>query len=189
MVSQQESEGYSLEAKYSSHRDLAVLFADTLVKLFGAVTRSSEPIKKHCLKTWIAYVLYRTDVPNPTVFHAIHLVKRLSRSFETSPNANVPPFFHERIFLSSLVLASAYSLDNSYANSSWSIASKGIFSVGEIDEMEMELFRCLSFSLRQEGEDLDSILRAEEKAWSQGLLEKHVREHRAVSESHRRLIW
>ena len=63
------------------------------------------PSGKHPFATWLAYALHRTDLSDPIVLHALHLLVRLSRSFEaTPPTAEQELYLHHRFMTASLSL-------------------------------------------------------------------------------------
>ncbi|KAH8927429.1 hypothetical protein BT69DRAFT_801387 [Atractiella rhizophila] len=91
-----------------------------------------------------------------------------------------PNFFLERLFLSSLILATKYDKDDAYTNKSFKIAASHLFTVQEINENEMELLRCLDYKLRGKEEDLNTLLAKEEELWL-GSLERKRRKLRPSS--------
>jgi hypothetical protein len=50
-----------------------------------------------------------------------------------------------------MILANVYHMDDSYSNKSWSIASKGLFSLREVNEMEIEMLEYLDFKIGEDG--------------------------------------
>ncbi|KAH8915860.1 hypothetical protein BT69DRAFT_837985 [Atractiella rhizophila] len=156
--------------KYYGRRDIAILCERTVTSLFHkskattpfshASTSKAQTIP--ALREWIAYILYRTALPNTTVFHALHLLKRLAVNFACDPTLPSPPLFHHRLIFSCLVLATDWAMDDAYSKKSWSIACRHVFSLGEINEMEVSLLRSLDWTLRLPGEDLEAIIMAME---------------------------
>ncbi|KAH8930662.1 hypothetical protein BT69DRAFT_1327768 [Atractiella rhizophila] len=156
--------GKQVQDPYYGCRDISILCAETAYNLFP-FTSSMQETPSSSLSTWVAYMLYRTALPNQVVFHALHLLHRISKSFTAAPAISPITHFHERLLLSSFILATAYNNDCAFANSSWKIAAQDLFTVAEIDEMEMEFLLCLGCRLRQEGEDLKSITQEDEAKW------------------------
>ncbi|KAH8930356.1 hypothetical protein BT69DRAFT_1328002 [Atractiella rhizophila] len=159
--------GKQVQDPHYGCRDISILCAETAYNLFPFTTPIQETSSS--LSTWVAYMLYRTALPNQVVFHALHLLHRISKSFHTALTISSMTHLHERLLLSSLVLATAYNDDCAFTNSSWKIAAQDYFTVAEIDEMEMEFLLRLGFRLRQEGEDLRSIIQEDEAKWLEAM--------------------
>jgi hypothetical protein len=49
--------------------------------------------------------------------------------------------------LTALILSTKYQHDDTYSNKSWSIASRGLFSLREVNSMEMEMLESLDFKI------------------------------------------
>ncbi|KAH8914689.1 hypothetical protein BT69DRAFT_1289851 [Atractiella rhizophila] len=95
---------------------------------------------------WLAWVLYRAKLPEFIIHHSLYLLHRLSSTYSFTMSTT-DDLLHRRLIFTSLILATKYSLDNSYTNASWSEASKYLFSVREISQMELEVLSWLGWRL------------------------------------------
>jgi len=166
--------------QFYGRRGISLLAERTVVGLFERTGLSvlaneerSHPASASVLTTtsppsiaeFVAYVLYRTALPNIIIFHAFHLLGRLSREFEPDPLLSSSPLFYHGLVFTSLVLATKYLMDDAYDNNSWSIASMGLFTLRDVNAMERSVFAALDMRLRVGGEDLGAILRKKEKTF------------------------
>lgn len=92
-----------------------------------------------------AYSLYRTRLPISITHQALLLLNRLKTRYPSARGTATSP---HRLFLSSLMLSSKISMDDTYSNKSWQVVGQGLFSLREVNQMERELFAflgCVSF--------------------------------------------
>ncbi|KAH8930450.1 hypothetical protein BT69DRAFT_1327916, partial [Atractiella rhizophila] len=68
-----------------------------------------------------------------------------------------PALFYHRLLLASLSLACGYNMDDSYSNASWALASRGLFTTLEVNDMIVSMLASLDWRLRDDGEDLGDI--------------------------------
>jgi len=138
--------------------EISLLAAKTVVSLFGPQRKNFSKVTHEEMEVaeFVAYILYRTALPDPTIYHSLHLLRRLSQEFDAEPSS-ITPFFYHKLVFSALVLATKYHMDDAYANSSWAIASQGLFSLKEINQMEFSMLSSLDWVLRLPGEDLETI--------------------------------
>ena len=62
------------------------------------------------------------------------------------------------MILASLIVASKYLFDDTYDNKAWAQVSQGLFSIGEVNRMEIELLKFLDYQLVfQENEWLEFV--------------------------------
>lgn len=87
-----------------------------------------------------AYALYRTRLPISITHQALLLLTRLKARYPSARGTSTSP---HRLFLSSLMLSSKISMDDTYSNKSWQVVGQGLFSLREVNQMERELFAFL----------------------------------------------
>jgi len=87
-----------------------------------------------------AYALYRTRLPVSITHQALLLLSRLKQRYPSARGTSTSP---HRLFLSSLMLSSKISMDDTYSNKSWQIVGQGLFELREVNQMERELFAFL----------------------------------------------
>lgn len=87
-----------------------------------------------------AYALYRTRLPTSITHQALLLLSRLKQRYPSARGTSTSP---HRLFLSSLMLSSKISMDDTYSNKSWQIVGQGLFELREVNQMERELFAFL----------------------------------------------
>ncbi|KAH8918144.1 hypothetical protein BT69DRAFT_1301225 [Atractiella rhizophila] len=170
--------------------DIAIYAADTVKTLFkvplnhpgfiddisnvapsfgtGCVLAPPAPV----LSEWIAWFLVRTALPNSAVFHSLHLLRRVSARYSFSGNSLRSPFpslFHHCLFLSSMMLAMKYTADDCYDNPAFTTAARDLFTLWEVNEMELTLFRLLNWQIRLPYEDLEAIVKEMEEEFEDSL--------------------
>lgn len=91
-----------------------------------------------------AYALYRTRLPVSITHQALLLLTRLKQRYPSARGTSTSP---HRLFLSSLMLSSKISMDDTYSNKSWQIVGQGLFELREVNQMERELFAFLGYVL------------------------------------------
>lgn len=89
-----------------------------------------------------AYALYRTRLPVSITHQALLLLTRLKQRYPSARGTSTSP---HRLFLSSLMLSSKISMDDTYSNKSWQVVGQGLFELREVNQMERELFAFLGF--------------------------------------------
>jgi len=87
-----------------------------------------------------AYALYRTRLPIAITHQALLLLARLKTRYPSARGTSTSP---HRLFLSSLMLSSKISMDDTYSNQSWTLVGQNLFSLREVNQMERELFAFL----------------------------------------------
>jgi len=173
--------------KFYGRRELALLCAQTAFELFP-VPPSYEESSDYASSSsasldadvppvaeWVAYFLYRTALPNTTAFYAIHLLRRVSVSFSADESSGIPEphLLHHRLLLAAFILATKCLMDDCYSNKSFAIASRNLFSVSEIDRMELGMLGALGWRLRDDDEDVVEIVGAMEADWEVRMDELH----------------
>ncbi|KAH8920532.1 hypothetical protein BT69DRAFT_1283906 [Atractiella rhizophila] len=153
--------------KHWCREELCIFAEQAVLALFPIEPECQVPTSQPRLSVWLSYVLLRTELPDAHLFYALHLLRRLSISYAPASSSigDYPPLFHHQLLLASLVLSGAYACDTAFTLASWKKASMEIWSVGEIEELQFEMFRVLEFKLREEGEDLDAVVRGYEMEW------------------------
>ncbi|KAH8919917.1 hypothetical protein BT69DRAFT_1284444 [Atractiella rhizophila] len=184
--------------RYYGRKDIALFCKENVTRYFARTLETTCTASTSKIDTrppppeigeWIAYVLYRTALPLTTCYHALHLLHRLSQSFDSDPRSPSPPLFHHRLVFSAFVLACKYAMDDAYSNKSWAVASRDVFNVREISEMELSMLKSLDWVLREEGEDLDEVLQHWElnfEAWCIQREEEREREREREREEWKR---
>jgi hypothetical protein len=79
-----------------------------------------------------AYALYRTRLPIAITHQALLLLTRLKTRYPSARGTSTSP---HRLFLSSLMLSSKISMDDTYSNKSWEVVGQGLFSLREVNQM------------------------------------------------------
>ncbi|KAK4700246.1 hypothetical protein P7C70_g6004, partial [Phenoliferia sp. Uapishka_3] len=103
------------------------------------------------LGEFIAYALYRTRLPISITHQALLLLNRLKTRYPSARGTATSP---HRLFLSSLMLSSKISMDDTYSNKSWQVVGQGLFSLREVNQMERELFAFLGWNVVVRDEEL-----------------------------------
>ncbi|GAA5850697.1 hypothetical protein JCM5353_004645 [Sporobolomyces roseus] len=103
------------------------------------------------LGEFIAYALYRTRLPISITHQALLLLTRLKTRYPSARGTSTSP---HRLFLSSLMLSSKISMDDTYSNKSWQIVGQGLFELKEVNQMERELFAFLGWNVVVRDEEL-----------------------------------
>lgn len=106
------------------------------------IDESSSRLKRiPDLVDFIAHALYRTRLAESIVYSSLLLLTRLKQLY---PSARGTPSSPHRLFLSSLILASKMSMDDTYTNKTWVIVGQHLFELEEVNRMERELFGFLN---------------------------------------------
>ncbi|KDE09624.1 hypothetical protein MVLG_00031 [Microbotryum lychnidis-dioicae p1A1 Lamole] len=103
------------------------------------------------LGEFVAYALYRTRLPTNIIYQALLLLSRLKARYPSARGTSTSP---HRLFLSSLMLSSKISMDDTYSNKSWQVVGQGLFSLREVNQMERELFAFLGWNVVVRDEEL-----------------------------------
>lgn len=103
------------------------------------VSGTNRLLLLHCT-TLQAYALYRTRLPIAITHQALLLLARLKTRYPSARGTSTSP---HRLFLSSLMLSSKISMDDTYSNQSWTLVGQNLFSLREVNQMERELFAFL----------------------------------------------
>ena len=98
-----------------------------------------------------SYSLYRTRLPLPIVHQALFLLGKLKQRYPTARGSATSA---HRLFLSSLMLSSKISMDDTYSNKSWQVVGQGLFELREVNQMERELFAFLGWNVVVRDEEL-----------------------------------
>ncbi|KPV78078.1 uncharacterized protein RHOBADRAFT_50591 [Rhodotorula graminis WP1] len=150
--------------RYYGFEDLALLCEHVITSLFSVAPPAATdanpapaaPAKKDVgvpqLGEFIAYALYRTRLPVSITHQALLLLSRLKQRYPSARGTSTSP---HRLFLSSLMLSSKISMDDTYSNKSWQIVGQGLFELREVNQMERELFAFLGWNVVVRDEELD----------------------------------
>ncbi|KAK4057685.1 hypothetical protein OIO90_001333 [Microbotryomycetes sp. JL221] len=103
------------------------------------------------LGEFIAYALYRTRLPVAITHQALLLLARLKARYPSARGTSTSP---HRLFLSSLMLSSKISMDDTYSNQSWTLVGQNLFTLREVNQMERELFAFLGWNVVVRDEEL-----------------------------------
>ncbi|KAK4055193.1 hypothetical protein OIV83_000473 [Microbotryomycetes sp. JL201] len=155
--------------RYFGFEDLAVLCEHVITALFSvgpqpaAAARagidtppqSPKPGKEQVpnLGEFIAYALYRTRLPVAITHQALLLLARLKARYPSARGTSTSP---HRLFLSSLMLSSKISMDDTYSNQSWTLVGQNLFTLKEVNQMERELFAFLGWNVVVRDEELSA---------------------------------
>ncbi|KAH8928636.1 hypothetical protein BT69DRAFT_1276939 [Atractiella rhizophila] len=175
--------------RYFGFKDISQFTSEIVYSLFDfprpprktLFSKAAPPTKVvPPLPDFLAYILLRTALPNSTVYHALHLLGRLSFAHTPFPSTPIPPqTLPHFLLLCSLNLATTYSMDNSYATDSWSIASRSLFTVSQIDDGILWMLSKLDWVLRipaTRDEEMDVLEKAEDlmevaEKWEEAFVE------------------
>ncbi|GAA5997210.1 cyclin family protein [Rhodotorula paludigena] len=155
--------------RYYGFEDLALLCEHVISSLFSVATQQDAaapaasasatpapaPAKESAapqLGEFIAYALYRTRLPVSITHQALLLLTRLKQRYPSARGTSTSP---HRLFLSSLMLSSKISMDDTYSNKSWQIVGQGLFELREVNQMERELFAFLGWNVVVRDEELE----------------------------------
>ncbi|GAA5899488.1 uncharacterized protein JCM6883_005238 [Sporobolomyces salmoneus] len=151
--------------KYYGFEDQALLCEHVITSLFSVgpqpptrVGIDTPPLSPKSagpqvpqLGEFIAYALYRTRLPVSITHQALLLLTRLKTRYPSARGTSTSP---HRLFLSSLMLSSKISMDDTYSNKSWQIVGQGLFELKEVNQMERELFAFLGWNVVVRDEEL-----------------------------------
>ncbi|KAH8927003.1 hypothetical protein BT69DRAFT_1294418 [Atractiella rhizophila] len=191
MVSVQTKKNQTMD-KYHGRRDISEYAAKTVASLFPLNTPPSSPTASKeapTLAEWYSYLLYRTALPERTVFLALRLVSRLSHLFTIDEDFPTPPQLHYQLLYSATILATNWEMDDCYSNSSWSIASNNLFSLKETNELQFAMLENLDFRIREDGEETEIQLQAMERSFKLWVEERETMEQERARALARKLGW
>ncbi|GAA93519.1 uncharacterized protein L969DRAFT_51627 [Mixia osmundae IAM 14324] len=114
------------------------------------VTKEPPP-----LVLFIAYALYRTRLPDCIILQSLLLLDRLKARYPSARGTSSSP---HRLFLSSLMLSSKITMDDTYSNKSWAIVGGDFFALREVNQMERELFAFLGWNVVVTREELEAFV-------------------------------
>ncbi|EGG04473.1 uncharacterized protein MELLADRAFT_72404 [Melampsora larici-populina 98AG31] len=116
-------------------------------------TKSGEAEEKiPCLVEFIAYALFRTRLSEEAIYGALILLTRLKSFYPGAKGTATSP---HRLFITSLMLSSKMSMDDTYSNKSWAIVAQNLFGLEELNRMERELFGFLKMKCLVTPEELN----------------------------------
>ncbi|POY70400.1 hypothetical protein BMF94_6681 [Rhodotorula taiwanensis] len=152
--------------RYYGFQDLALLCEHVIASLFSVAPQATAPVDAAGvaakpdagsaaipnLGEFIAYALYRTRLPVSITHQALLLLTRLKQRYPSARGTSTSP---HRLFLSSLMLSSKISMDDTYSNKSWQIVGQGLFELREVNQMERELFAFLGWNVVVRDEELE----------------------------------
>ncbi|GAA5959988.1 hypothetical protein JCM8115_004487 [Rhodotorula mucilaginosa] len=149
--------------RYYGFQDLALLCEHVIASLFSVAPQQPQQANGEAkppvdaaavpnLGEFIAYALYRTRLPVSITHQALLLLTRLKQRYPSARGTSTSP---HRLFLSSLMLSSKISMDDTYSNKSWQIVGQGLFELREVNQMERELFAFLGWNVVVRDEELE----------------------------------
>ncbi|GAA5871897.1 hypothetical protein JCM3774_000723 [Rhodotorula dairenensis] len=147
--------------RYYGFQDLALLCEHVIASLFSVAPQHQQALDEAKpavdaavpnLGEFIAYALYRTRLPVSITHQALLLLTRLKQRYPSARGTSTSP---HRLFLSSLMLSSKISMDDTYSNKSWQIVGQGLFELREVNQMERELFAFLGWNVVVRDEELE----------------------------------
>ncbi|GAA5858737.1 hypothetical protein JCM8547_004965 [Rhodosporidiobolus lusitaniae] len=148
--------------KYYGFADSALLCEHVISALFAIspqqqqqqqLPASPKDASVPNLGEFIAYALYRTRLPVSITHQALLLLTRLKQRYPSARGTSTSP---HRLFLSSLMLSSKISMDDTYSNKSWQVVGQGLFELREVNQMERELFAFLGWNVVVRDEELEA---------------------------------
>ncbi|KAH9819429.1 hypothetical protein DFH28DRAFT_1122141 [Melampsora americana] len=105
-----------------------------------------------CLVEFIAYALFRTRLSEEAIYGALILLTRLKSFYPGAKGTATSP---HRLFITSLMLSSKMTMDDTYSNKSWAIVGQNLFGLEELNRMERELFGFLKMKCLVSPEELN----------------------------------
>ncbi|KAJ1973198.1 hypothetical protein H4R35_004243 [Dimargaris xerosporica] len=96
------------------------------------------------LSSFIRSVVHRTQTPTTAIITALIYLCRLK---QRHPSCKGSPGAGHRLILAALITATKSLYDDAYHNRSWVTVSQGLFSLAEVNQMEMEFLVFLNFRL------------------------------------------
>ncbi|KAF6756130.1 hypothetical protein DFP72DRAFT_754464, partial [Ephemerocybe angulata] len=107
------------------------------------------------LPRFIAHVIRRSSLHRSVTFFALLLINRLKMRYPSCRGSS-----GHRLFIAAMMIASKVLHDETYANSSWAVVTRGFFTLREINQMEREMCRFLEWELTIDGPRLAAFERA-----------------------------
>lgn len=114
--------------------------------------KGEEEEKIPCLVEFIAYALFRTRLSEEAIYGALILLTRLKSFYPGAKGTATSP---HRLFITSLMLSSKMTMDDTYSNKSWAIVAQNLFGLEELNRMERELFGFLKMQCLVTPEELN----------------------------------
>ncbi|KAJ1986120.1 hypothetical protein H4R33_003545 [Dimargaris cristalligena] len=105
---------------------------------------SAPPANLPTLGSFIRSVVHRTQTPITAIITALIYLCRLK---QRHPSCKGSPGAGHRLILAALITATKSLYDDAYHNRSWVTVSQGLFSLAEVNQMEMEFLVFLNFRL------------------------------------------
>ncbi|RKP35848.1 hypothetical protein BJ085DRAFT_12138, partial [Dimargaris cristalligena] len=102
------------------------------------------PANLPTLGSFIRSVVHRTQTPITAIITALIYLCRLK---QRHPSCKGSPGAGHRLILAALITATKSLYDDAYHNRSWVTVSQGLFSLAEVNQMEMEFLVFLNFRL------------------------------------------
>ncbi|CCE61143.1 hypothetical protein TPHA_0A00580 [Tetrapisispora phaffii CBS 4417] len=118
---------------------------------------NSKESKLPSLKTFITKLVRYTNVYTSTLLTTACYLKKLQRILPKDANG-LPSTIH-RIFLACLILSAKFHNDSSPLNKHWAEYTDGLFSLEDVNLMEVQLLALLNWDIRIKEEDLFIDLR------------------------------
>ncbi|KAH9276706.1 hypothetical protein BASA83_000839 [Batrachochytrium salamandrivorans] len=121
-----------------------MLYASTFIeKLFscGMTLPEGSSVSLH---SFLNTIMIRTRLSGNTLMTAFLYLDRLKKNH---PRCKGSPGSAHRLILSAVILAAKYLYDDTFDNTAWATVSSGLFYLGQVNHMEMEMLQFLDFKL------------------------------------------
>ncbi|CDZ97829.1 Cyclin [Phaffia rhodozyma] len=147
--------------KWYGHQAIATTTARYISHLFSCPDLPPYPSASGArspLANFVAYSLYRTQLPPSVATIALLFLYRLKKRYPSARGSS-----GQRLWLSSYMLAAKMVCDDTYSNQSWCIVGQEMFPLKEVNQMEREMLGYLEWDIGctpQQVIDLDHLLNA-----------------------------
>lgn len=171
---------------YHGHKETAQSCAHFITNLFlcsdsppADRLKPNEPAPS--LAVFIAYAIYRTQLPPCVIVTALALLQRLKSRLPASARGSAG----HNLFITAFMLASKVLNDDTYSNISWTVAAQNMFALRNLNAMERDMCGFLDWDMHVGAAELKDIQRQLKRNFS-GSESSTVSESRKTTSDRRR---